>query len=92
MGSGNLTLVATSPVDEVLITCVLVGTPPTFRVSNGVRITGFPIVVNVGVPSSVVLTSTLSGALPLSTVAKNKSTEVKNTPFTSSSVSISDLT
>jgi hypothetical protein len=44
----------------------------------------------VGVPSSTVLISTFTGALPPSFVAKNKSTAVKNAPFTSSVVDVGE--
>ena len=50
----------------------------------GLSVTGNPITVLVGVPSSTVLISTFTGAFPESFLAKNKSTAVKNAPFTSS--------
>ena len=90
IGSGNLTFVATSPVVEVLMSSI--SSPLIGSTDLGLRVTGFPMTSSVGVPNSVDLTSTLSGALPLSIFAKYKSTDVKNAPFTSSSVSISDLT
>ena len=50
----------------------------------GLNVTGNPITVLVGVPSSTVRISTFTGAFPESLLAKNKSTAVKNAPFTSS--------
>ena len=66
-----MTLVAISALSETLT-------------SSGLNVTGVPITILVGVPSSTVLISTLTGAFPLSLLAKNKSTSVKNAPFTSS--------
>jgi hypothetical protein len=43
----------------------------------GLNVTGNPITVLVGVPSSTVLISTFTGAFPLSFLAKNKSTQLK---------------
>ena len=71
IGYGKETLVAVSPVLEIVI-------------SSGLSVTGSPITSLVGVPSSTVLISTLTGLLLLSLLAKNRSTAVKYAPLVSS--------
>ena len=78
IGYGKVTLVATDPsVDTLSLKIVLV--PLTLSV--GLKVTGSPITVRVGIPNSVVLIWTVIGAFPESTDEKNKSTAVKNAPF-----------
>ena len=70
MGVGKITSVATSPVSETSI-------------SEGFKVTAFPILVSVGIPNSIVLISTSIASSPDALLAKNKSTFVNNTPFLS---------
>ena len=50
----------------------------------GFNVTGFPTIVLVGVPSSTVLISIVTGELSGSLLAKNRSNAVKYAPFASS--------
>ena len=64
IGYSNVNLVATEALDDVWI-------------SEGFNVTDLPKTFLVGVPSSIVRTSTVTGALFESLLAKNMSTDVR---------------